>query len=182
MTINKNYTIERIWVKDEAITNVRFRLDFTSDELPGVTSTHFGEIPVSTLGLTAVSTNSQIADAIDATLPPGLEDFHNHQLQFMYDMETSTPVDRDMPEPNTTLNPLTARQLRLGLVMNDISLANVEATINAIENPQDKAVAQIEWEYASQFERDHPLIAQVGGALGLSEGQIDIMWAQAQTL
>lgn len=182
MTMDKNYTIERIWVKDGKITNVRFRLNFSDDALPGVTSIHSGEIPAVIFDLSEDVTNSQIASAIDATLPPGLEDFHANQLQFLYNMETATPVDRDIPEPDTNLSPLTARQLRLGLVTNGIALVDVEATINAIENPQDKAVAQIEWEYASQFERSHHLIAQVGGALGLTEEQIDTMWQQALQL
>lgn len=78
--------------------------------------------------------------------------------------------------------PLTARQLRLGLVSNGFSLDQVEATIAAIEDPQARAVAQIEWEYASQFERDHPLLQQVGAALGLTEAQIDNMWQQALSL
>jgi hypothetical protein len=43
-------------------------------------------------------------------------------------------------------------------------------------------VAKIEWEYASQFERDHHLIEQVGASLGLTPEQIDTMWGQALTL
>jgi len=76
--------------------------------------------------------------------------------------------------------PLTARQLRLGLVTNGFALKQIEAAIAAIEDPQQRAVASIEWEYASQFERDHPLIAQVGAALGLTVEQIDTMWRESQ--
>lgn len=87
------------------------------------------------------------------------------------------------PEPeNDPLVPLTARQLRLGLVMNGISLASVEATIAAIPDETDRQVATIEWEYASQFERDHSLIEQVGIALGLTSEQIDTMWKAALQL
>ena len=75
--------------------------------------------------------------------------------------------------------PLTSRQLRLGLVTNGFALEQVEAAIAAIEDPQQRAVASIEWEYASQFERDHPLIAQVGAALELTEEQVDAMWTVA---
>lgn len=77
---------------------------------------------------------------------------------------------------------LTARQLRLGLVTNGFALDQVEKAIAAIEDSQQRAVAQIEWEYASQFERDHPLIAQVGASLGLDEAAIDGMWAEAAGL
>ncbi|MEB2845940.1 hypothetical protein [Endobacterium cereale] len=75
--------------------------------------------------------------------------------------------------------PLTARQLRLGLVTNGIMLDHVESTIAAIDDQQARDIAKIEWEYASQFERSHPLIAQVGAALGLTDKAIDEMWIAA---
>jgi hypothetical protein len=75
--------------------------------------------------------------------------------------------------------PLTARQLRLGLVSNGLALDQVDTAIAAIEDPQQRAVASIEWEYASQFERVHPLIAQVGTMLGLTDEAVDVMWAEA---
>ncbi|WP_051680010.1 hypothetical protein [Pseudorhizobium marinum] len=75
--------------------------------------------------------------------------------------------------------PLTARQLRLGLVANGIAMEQVEVAIAAIEDTQQRAVAFVEWEYAAQFERDHPLIASIGAALGLTAEQVDAMWAEA---
>lgn len=76
---------------------------------------------------------------------------------------------------------LTSRQLRLGLVANGISLSSVEAAIDAIEDPTDREVARIEWEYATTFERSHPLVNQIGTALGLTPEQIDDMWTEAAT-
>ncbi len=89
------------------------------------------------------------------------------------------PVSEPAPVP---LAALTARQLRLGLVLNGFSLEQVAATIEGIPVEQDRAMARVEWEYASQFERGHPLIAHVGAELGLTEAQIDAMWGQALTL
>lgn len=83
------------------------------------------------------------------------------------------------PEP---LPPLTARQLRLGLIAAGITLSSVEAAISGIEDATDREIAKVEWEYASQFERDHPLIGQVGAALGLTPGQIDAAWLAAVNL
>lgn len=77
------------------------------------------------------------------------------------------------------LPPLTARQLRLGLIAAGISLASVEAAIADIEDEADREIARVEWEYASQFERDHPLIGQVGVALSLTPEQIDAAWLAA---
>lgn len=98
------------------------------------------------------------------------------------------PLPDTAPEVAAFLNPpppppvLTARQLRLGLVANGISLSSVEAAIDAIEDPTDREVARIEWEYATTFERSHPLVNQIGAALGLTPEQIDDMWAEAAAL
>ncbi|WP_246806861.1 hypothetical protein [Ensifer sp. ENS04] len=78
--------------------------------------------------------------------------------------------------------PLTARQLRLGLVDSGFSLTQVSAVIDALPAGPDKEKAQIEWEYATTFNRTHPLIATVGAALGLTEAQIDTMWSAALNL
>lgn len=88
----------------------------------------------------------------------------------------------DAPLPDVPMPPLTARQFRLGLVLNGFTPDQVTAAIQAMPDEQDKAVAKVEWEYASQFERDHHLIEQVGAVLGLDEDQIDTMWQQALTL
>lgn len=87
--------------------------------------------------------------------------------------DTSEPTPEEIRE---NMPPLTARQLRLGLVSASILPAQVDAAIAAIPDEQARAVAEIEWEYATQFERNHPLIDQVGTALGLSPEQIDAMW------
>lgn len=86
-----------------------------------------------------------------------------------------TPPARPAP-------PLNPRRLRLGLVTNGFALEQVEAAIAAIEDPQQREIASIEWEYAPEFERDHPLIAQIGAALGLTGQQIDDMWRLAQEM
>lgn len=78
--------------------------------------------------------------------------------------------------------PLTARQLRLGLVSNGFSLAEVSTAIDALPEGAERDKARIEWDYASFFERAHPLIAVVAVALGISAEQIDLMWREAHGL
>lgn len=78
-----------------------------------------------------------------------------------------------------SLPPLTARQLRLGLVNAGISLASVQAVIDAMPEGLDKDKAAIEWDYATTFDRLHPLIVSIGSALGLSPETIDTMWSSA---
>lgn len=85
-------------------------------------------------------------------------------------------------EFRASLPPLSARQLRLGLVSNGMSPAQVQATLDAMPEGVDKDNALIEWEYATTFNRMHPLISTVGSSLGLTEEQIDAMWTAAVDL
>jgi len=77
---------------------------------------------------------------------------------------------------------VTARQLRLALVAKGISQDSISSSIAAIPNAIEKANAQIEWEYATVFERAYPLIAQIGTALNLSSDQIDQLFIDAVKL
>lgn len=92
------------------------------------------------------------------------------------------------PDPPTEdelrqrMRSLTARQFRLGLVNADISPSTVTAAIAGMPAGPDQDKAQIEWEYATTFNRTHPLIATVGTALGLSDAQIDALWVAAAAL
>jgi len=81
------------------------------------------------------------------------------------------------PSPPT----LTRRQLRLGLLQAGITTAQVEAAIEAIPDPMAREVARIEWADATSYERGHPLVDQIGTALGLTPEQIDAMWTEAAT-
>lgn len=85
-------------------------------------------------------------------------------------------------EVRASMPALSARQLRLGLLNAGISPSTVTATIASMPAGADRDKAQIEWEFATTFNRMHPLIATVGGALGLNETQIDAMWAASVSL
>ncbi|MGT2444463.1 hypothetical protein ACU4I5_18565 [Ensifer adhaerens] len=91
-------------------------------------------------------------------------------------------VPPTLEEARDAMPPLTARQFRLGLVNAGISPSQVTATIAAMPAGPDRDKAQIEWEYATTFNRMHPLIATVGAALGLLDAQIDNMWTAAVSL
>lgn len=85
-------------------------------------------------------------------------------------------LNRDPPA-----QPITRRQLRLTLVRNGISLAGVEAAIAAMPDGLEKEEAQIEWADASTFNREHPTLLLIAAALGLTDTQIDAIWAEAVT-
>lgn len=71
---------------------------------------------------------------------------------------------------------LTARQLRLGLLSLG-KLADVPTAISALPSPE-REQAEIEWQYASEFRRLHPLIVQLIPILGLTDEQIDPVWME----
>lgn len=56
-------------------------------------------------------------------------------------------------------------------------LDNVEAQIALLPR-----AAQIEWANATEFRRDHPLIGQLGAALGLLDNDVDALFVTAAVL
>lgn len=75
---------------------------------------------------------------------------------------------------------LSALQLRLALLGLGFTGADVEAKIASMPaSAAAREAARIEWEYATVFPRHHPLIDIIGGALGLTEAQIDNAWLAA---
>lgn len=75
--------------------------------------------------------------------------------------------------PQTSPQTISARQVRLWLVDNDISLTSVEAAIDTIVNEKLREKTRVEWEFAPYVERSHPLIETIGEFLGLTSEQID---------
>lgn len=86
------------------------------------------------------------------------------------------------PELPEVFAPITKRQLRLTLVRNGISLATVDAAIASMPDGIEKQEAQIEWDDASTFNRNHPTLLLIASALGLTEAQVDDMWRYAVTV
>ena len=70
----------------------------------------------------------------------------------------------------------TPRQVRLAL--NEAGLlSNVEAAVNSVGG-----ATKITWEYALMINRNDPMIAQVAAGLGLTDQQIDALFARAVAL
>jgi hypothetical protein len=68
---------------------------------------------------------------------------------------------------------ISARQVRLWLLQNGISLNQVEDAIDTINDPLLRESTRVEWEYAPYIERNHPLIESLAQYLGLTSEQID---------
>jgi hypothetical protein len=74
---------------------------------------------------------------------------------------------------------VSARQIRLWLVRQGISLAAVDAAIDAIPEQLQRDSVRVEWDYAPYVERSHPMLVPLAAALGLSEMQVDQAFIEA---
>lgn len=82
------------------------------------------------------------------------------------------PPESAPEEIRASMPTITARQLRLAL------LPRLDEVESLIEASYDRAL-QIEWEYATTFERLHPAIVSIGDALGMTPEEIDALWLDA---
>lgn len=73
---------------------------------------------------------------------------------------------------------VTRRQAHQALAMAGL-LSRVQPAIDAIPDPLQRQLAQIEWDDSQDFERDRPLLIQLGHAIGLDDAGIDAMFIQA---
>ena len=72
------------------------------------------------------------------------------------------------------------RQARLALIQFGV-IDQVESTIQAMDEP-DRSIARTEWEYAQFIERSSPWVQKVSDQAGLTETQLDDLFAYAETL
>tara|TARA_B100000929_G_scaffold253509_1_gene214390 strand:+ start:3779 stop:4393 length:615 start_codon:yes stop_codon:yes gene_type:complete len=85
--------------------------------------------------------------------------------------ESALPVPSD----------ITPRQARLVLAKHGL-LTSVSDAIAAIEDEQQRQVAEIEWEYATRIERSAPWVTALYAGLGLDKADVDSLFIEAATL
>ena len=92
------------------------------------------------------------------------------------------PIAAYVAPPVTTTIPtvVTMRQARLAMLDAGI-LTSVSDALAAMTGPAGEA-ARIEWEYAAELKRDHPLVASLSAALGLTSAQLDGLFTAAAGL
>jgi len=72
-------------------------------------------------------------------------------------------------------------QFRVWLIRAGVSLAQVDAMIDALPQPA-RDEARVAWEYGLEVRRDHPLIGQFGAALGMNDAAIDAAFREAASI
>ena len=83
---------------------------------------------------------------------------------------------QDYTPPSYVPNVVSMRQARLALLQFSV----LEQVNQAVANGND--ADKITWEYATEVRRDYQLVANMAGALGLSETDLDNLFTLAATL
>lgn len=84
------------------------------------------------------------------------------------------------PDPTSPATyPLTARQLRLGLIRNGVPLSTVQAAIDALP-PPNRDEAQVYWEFSTDVYWQHPMTGFLMQLMGISEQDATTMWMEAK--
>jgi len=86
------------------------------------------------------------------------------------------------PDNSPVPQSISARQIRLWLVRKGVSVATVEAAINAIPDAVTRESVRVEWEYAPYVERTHAWLVPMAAALGMNESQVDAAFREAAAL
>ena len=104
----------------------------------------------------------------------------------LYEIDPPVTPDRvfaggeQLDEPRVPAK-VTRRQARQALLLAGL-LDKVQPAINAIPDPLQRQMAQIEWDDSLEFERQRPLLIQLGNALGLDDAALDAIFIQAEGL
>lgn len=91
--------------------------------------------------------------------------------------ENGAPELRPLALEKPLSTVVTMRQARLAL-MNAGLLEAVEEAVAGLPGDAGKA-ARIDWEYATELRRDHPLVASLAATLGLSDDALNDLFRAA---
>lgn len=105
--------------------------------------------------------------------PEGYTAVPRSQLPEGWEMEA--PPAPAVPES------VTRRQLKEWLIANDL-IDQVEAALNAIADAKQRRIALNWWTESQDFRRDHPLVASLAAALGMTSEQVDAAFSAAAQL
>jgi hypothetical protein len=93
--------------------------------------------------------------------------------------ETANPEYLNIKPP--VCDSITMRQARLALLRLNL-LGAVNAALNSIPDKKEREAALIEWEYAQTIDRNSPLVISLSRALGLSDSDLDNLFASASSI
>ena len=95
---------------------------------------------------------------------------------------TVVGMNQSADETPTVPASVSARQIRLWLVRHGISLASVDAAIDAIPDQLERDSVRVEYDYAPYVERSHPMLVPLASSLVLTEEQVDQAFREAAVI
>jgi hypothetical protein len=88
-------------------------------------------------------------------------------------------MEEPIPSTDPADYPLTARQIRLGLIRTGVSLSLIQNAINALPSPaRDEAQAYLE--FSTVINWAHPMTQTLVALVGISDQQAETMWMIAK--
>ena len=85
------------------------------------------------------------------------------------------------PAPPMVPQVVTRRQARQALLIAG-KLAQVQPAIDAIAEPLQRGMVQIEWDDSQTFERQRPTLIALATAIGMDDADLDSLFTAAATL
>lgn len=122
-----------------------------------------------------------VPEGFTTLVPP--DPIEDHTVE--WDGETWAQIPTPLapePTPEPALPALTPRQFGMMLIYIGMDEADIETAINAIEDPQERALALVEFRKAGQYERDHPLVVSLSASLEFEATELDALWSYAAEL
>jgi len=130
-------------------------------------------------------TEEEIADAgfvavVDKPTITNTQVLSWNNVLLEWDIRDKTEEELWQEYVDSTPKTVSMRQARLALLQQEL-LATVDATIAAMEGLEGDA-ARIEWEYASEVDRNSPLVQGLVSGLGWTEQQLLELFQSAYSL
>lgn len=94
---------------------------------------------------------------------------------------SATITQLDRPAPPAAAVAIVTRRQALRVLHDAGLLDDIDAAIDALPEPA-RTAARIDWEAATEFRRDFPLVLQLGASLGLTDAQLDDLFAAAAAI
>ncbi|GAO72665.1 hypothetical protein [Comamonas sp. E6] len=167
--------------ESEAAAREVFGLHFVDGAWPA----YFATAAVDVVGLVMRPTGEMVDGVPVMAAVPGWHINLSERVPELepYEVEAPATPDRvfagsdDVAPPRVPAR-VTRRQARQALALAGL-FAAVQPAIDAIPDPQQRQLAQIEWDDSQDFERERPLLIELGHAIGLDDAGIDALFIRA---
>jgi hypothetical protein len=104
-------------------------------------------------------------------------------IECEWDEDNNQPVGVTMPTPIAIVpTEVTPAQIRVWLISQGVTMAQVDAFLDAIEDNTQREIAKAKWEYGIVVYRTDPLVVAFAQALGMTESQMDAAFIAASEI